>query len=143
MNIMKKNQKRLLIWIAIVPAIILTISFLITGISIKDLPWWAIIIPILLIATPFSFIFGQLNAQRIYNAPLQEKKKKILIAWSVYNILIAIILIIIYCVRYHLFWITFIQLVFVSFLIFFGNFRLFFLKKKKTPENDNQNKYGV
>jgi hypothetical protein len=138
---MKKTQTRLLILISIVPAIILLFFLIISGVSIKDFPLWAIIvIPTLILVTPFMFLLAQCFAQRaIYDAPLQKKKKRILIVWGVYAIFTTIVLIILYHVRYQSFWITFLQLFPVSFFILFGNFRLFFPKKEKSTENDNQN----
>ncbi|MCL2435173.1 MAG: hypothetical protein FWD09_03400 [Lentimicrobiaceae bacterium] len=135
---MKKSQKWILISMVIIPAIILAITIP-KDISIKEFPLWAIIgIPILILLTPFSFLLGQRFAQRaVYDTPLQKQKKNILTIWGIYTIFIAIILIILYYVRYQSFWTTLLILLVPWFFMIFGNFRILFPKKKESTEKDH------
>jgi len=124
----------------IIPAIILAITIP-KDISIKEFPLWAmIVIPVLILIAPFSFLLEQRFAQRaVYGAPLQKQKKNILTIWSIYTIFIAIILIILYYVRYQSFWTTLLILSVPWFFMIFGNFRIFFPKKESTEEDHHQN----
>jgi protein-S-isoprenylcysteine O-methyltransferase Ste14 len=140
---MKKSQKRLLILMMIIPAIILPVFLIIHGMSVNKIPWWAIIgILIVTLASILIFLFTQNSAQQVYDAPLQKQRKRILTVWGAYSIFTAIVLIILYYVRYQLF-LT--GLVFPALLLpslFFVYFRVFFPKNTKSIENNNQNNSG-
>lgn len=90
---MKKLQKStLILMMIIIPIIILIVSLMITGISVKEFPWWAIIgIPALIFITPFTVLLTQ---SKIQNTPLEKRRKGLLIlmgAFTVFLLFIAII----------------------------------------------------
>ena len=129
---MKNSQKWLLISILIFPAIILTFFLIISGINIKDLSWWTIIIPLLILISPFTFLLAQRFAQRkIYDAPLHKKKFFFIIIFGIDFIFLAIIILLeYYNVIYPFTWIPLSAMILTPvFFIIFGNFRLFFPKK--------------
>ena len=104
---MKKSQKWIIILIMItLPVIIISTSLLISGISIKEIPVWAVIgIPVFILVSPFTFLL----AQRTIDAPLQKQKKMLLTVLCVYIIFSAIILILMHYVNYQFFWVLFAQ----------------------------------
>jgi len=140
MKNMKKSQKWLLLSMVIIPAIILAVPFIIDNdMSIKEFPWWAIIIPVLILVSPFTFILAQRSGQAMYDAHLQKQKKRFLTAFGIYIIFLIIILIILYFYSYQ-FFLPFL-LIQTAFLlsVFFMRIRLFFPKKQESTEADNQN----
>jgi len=104
---MKKSQKWIIILIMIaLPIIIISTSLLISNISIKEVPVWAVIgIPVFILVSPFTFLL----AQRTIDAPLQKQKKMLLTVLCVYIIFSAIILILMHYVNYQFFWVLFAQ----------------------------------
>ena len=95
---MKKSQKWVIIlMIIIIPTITLTVSLMIAGISIKELPLWFIIgMPLLILVSPFLFLLGQRHAERIRYAPLRKRRKWILINLGIYITFTLIMFIILY-----------------------------------------------
>jgi len=125
---MKKSQSWLFILIVAIPVIILAFFFLLSGISIKELPWWTIIIPILILISPFLFLFAHRTARAKYNTSLQQKKR-FLTVWGGYIIFFVILLVICYYSNYDFVWVMlFTQIGFLLF-VFLLKFRLFFPKK--------------
>jgi hypothetical protein len=131
---MKKSQKWLLTLITVIPAIIVIAFFVISDINIKELPWWVIVIPILIIASPFTFFLSQ----RAYNTTLQKRKKRLLINFGTLILLLVITIILTHFhVIYQFMWIPIsVMLLTPMFFMFFYNFRLFFPKEKKEYTKD-------
>ncbi|MDR2979402.1 MAG: hypothetical protein LBV02_03020 [Bacteroidales bacterium] len=135
---MKKSQKWIMILMIAVPVIIITVSLIVSGISLKDFPVWAIItVSTVILVSPFTFFLTQRSAQwGISDASLKRQKKRFLTVWGAYIIFLAIILVVIYYFNYQFFQpFLFIQTAFLLSL-FFMNFRLFFPKKKESTEDD-------
>jgi hypothetical protein len=130
---MKKSQKWLISLMIITPAIIvLTLFFIISGISIKEIPWWAIIgVSIVILVSPFTFLLSQRSAQRMQQgSTLQKRKKMFLTAFGFLITFFAIILIIIYYVNYEFFWVLLLFPICVLPFMFFEFLRLFFQRRK-------------
>ena len=137
---MKKLQKLgIILMIIIIPIIIIAVSLIVGGISIKDIPLLAIIgVSALILISPFTFLLAQRSAQRTYNATLQKQKKRLLTMFGIYIFFSAILLIVVlYYVSYQYFWVVFLaQILPPIFFMFFGNFRFFFPKEKKQKQID-------
>ena len=122
----------------IIPAIvILAVFFMISGISINDVPGWAIIgTSIVILVSPFTFLLAQRLVQRkIEGASLQKQRKRLLYAFGVVIALFAIILTpAYYFVTLDFFWTLLLMPVCVLLCMFFGNYRIFFQKKKETTD---------
>jgi hypothetical protein len=128
---MKKSHIWLLTAILIIPTIILIISLSISDIKIKDFPWWAIAIPVLIIVSPFTFYFAQRVAHRTYNSTLNKRKKILLYSFCALIIFSVILLSASYYFNYEfLRIILLVQILPIILFMFFGNFRLFFQKKE-------------
>jgi len=131
---MKKSQKWIPISTVVIPVIIIALIFILGDISIKEFPLWAIIvIPVLILITPFVFLLAQRLAQRIiYDADLslQKKKKRILTVLGASAISTIIISVTIYHLHYESFCPTLLILLTPLPFIIFGNFRLFFQRSK-------------
>jgi len=134
---MKKLQKEIIVLILIIPAAILTIFLILSGISVKEMPLWAIIvIPTLILLSPFTFMMSSRYAQLTYNLPLQKRKKRILTVLCALIFFSGIILTVTYYLVPYFFWIIlFVMVLPMMFFIFLGNFRLFFPKDKKIFED--------
>jgi len=132
---MNNSQKWLFTLIVLIPAIILTVFFLLSGISVKELPRWIIIIPIIILTMPFSFLLAQRSAQKIDSTNLQEQKKRFLTVWGIYFIFIGTMLTILYCFGYYsAFWANLFGSIGFLLFLFCWKFRLFFPKKKEIQE---------
>ena len=129
-NIMKKTQRLLLISILVVPAIILTVFLILIDVSIKEFSKWAIVIPILILISPFIFFFAQRSAKKAYDSPLVRQKNRFLTVWGVCIIFFAILLSICYYVNYDFFWVLLLTQFGFLISVFLLRFRLFFPKKK-------------
>ena len=133
MNEQTKTWVLILMMIGI-PIVILTTFFLISGISIKEMPLWTTIgVPIIIIGSTFIFLLIQPKAQSL---SLQKRRKALLIILGVYIIFLIIMTII----R----GISFLGLTNIGSLI--GYFFLitiflygFFRKDKESTEDNNQN----
>jgi len=139
---MKKSQIWLLILIVAIPAIILIFFLIISDVTLKEFPWWTVIIPILIFVTPFAFLFAQRLAQRtVYDVTLQKKKKTLIVMFGINIIFLAIIFLLAYYnIIYPILCIPLSAMILTPvFFLFFGNYRLFFPKKKESAENNVQN----
>lgn len=139
---MKKTHKWIVIlMMTVLPIIVLTISFIISEISIKEVPIWAVIgIPVLILVSPFTFLLAQRRAEKkMYDVSLQKQKKTSLTILSVYIIFSAIMLIMLYCLNYRFFSAFLYALMPILPAIFI---RLFFSKRKEVTEDNNQNNSG-
>ena len=137
---MKKSQKWLLSLMVIVPAIIILICLLIADIRINDLPLVVIIVlPTTILATPFLFLAAQRFAQKTDNAPLQKKRKTLLILFGVSLIISTVFIVSAYFFVSFYSWIS-LLLGLVIFTLFpvLKNIHVFFPKdKKSTTDDDN------
>ena len=134
---MKKSQKWVIISMIIVPILIMLAVFLIFRENIKDIPLWVIIgLPIVFLVSPFTFLLAQRLVQRkIEGASLQKQRKRLLYAFGVVIALFAIILTpAYYFVTLDFFWTLLLMPVCVLLCMFFGNYRIFFQKKKETTD---------
>lgn len=135
---MKKTKKWFIVPMITIPiVIIIIVSLLIAGISVKNLPLWAVIgIPLLILMTPFTFLFIQ---GKVYDTPLQKKKKRLLILFCAYIVFSVLLLITFYYVNSQMVWIIALQLIIPLPFIFHANFRLFFPKKENCTKDISQN----
>ena len=133
---MNKSLKLVIILSLISLAFLILIIF-ISDIKVADIPLWAIIgIPALLLTTPLIFFLVQRSTQRtMQDASLQKQRKRALIVFWLYIIVMSILLIILYLVRPQSFWhILPAQIPFLLF-VFFLRFRVFFPKSKESTED--------
>ena len=135
---MKKSQKWLLVLIVLIPATLVAIFLLASGIRITELPMWVIMIPLLIIISPFTFLLAQRSGREMDDAPLQKQKKRFLTVWGFYIIFLVMLLVIAYFFSYQFFWpFLFIQVAFLL-TVFFFKFRLFFPKNEESTTQNNQ-----
>ena len=126
---MKKLQVWILILIILIPVIAFAITFIVTGLSIRETPLWIVTgIPILLF--PFvAFLVKRYDAQPTDN-PLKKQRRKFLALWGSYAVFMTIALIMAYYRTPQFFW-TFLLLQICFLLsVFLLNIRLFFPKKE-------------
>jgi len=140
---MKNWQKWLIALMIIIPISVFFIIISSSNITIKEFSWWAIIgIFAFMLVFPFFFLLVEWRVQRKMNendTPLQKQKKRFLIGWGYYIILLIILFTIAYCIGSDFSWhYLCIQVLFLL-SMFFVNIRLFFPKKNKPIENDCQN----
>jgi len=126
---MKKSKKWTLISMLIgIPIVILTVFFIISDVSIKIIPLWAVIGTfVVILLAPFIFFIVQRKAD---NAPLQKRRKLLLILLTVFILILLII-----AIRCHILEISFGQVLLTNiagivFLI--GVFFYAFFRKDKS-----------
>ncbi|MDR0970439.1 MAG: hypothetical protein LBM67_07880 [Lentimicrobiaceae bacterium] len=129
---MKKSTLWILITIAVLPAMLLLLVLTISGVSITKFPlWFLILMPTLLIATPFLYLFVQRFAQqKIHDQPIEKRKKPLLTAMGIYIFFSAIIVIAAYFLCYDYFWIVYLaQSIIALFFMFLRYKKIVYLKK--------------
>ena len=134
---MQKSQIWILILMVAIPIIAFAVMFIATGLSIREIPLWAItIVPVLLFPLALHFV-KRYDAQPTENL-LRKKRKKFLIIWGSYAVFLAMLLIIAYY-RIPEFFFPFLLIQFCFLLgVFFLNIRLFF-PKKEMPTKESEN----
>lgn len=140
---MKKSEKWTLIAVSVFPPVLIVLVLMFSGVNIMDFPLWFLIgMPILFVVLPFLYFFTRRFAQqKIYDKPVEKRKKPLLIAFGICILLTVLILVLSYYIGSEgsfLYYLV-VQTGFLVFL-FFVYFYPHLFKKKESQKEGNQNK---